>query len=133
MEKCSFYLNDSQISNASNYTYLGSSISSNGSFRLSKQTSTEKTRRCIFKTKKYLDFYKLPITISNKLFDALVSPILLYIIPKFGAYMKRSILINGKPIVSKNYIPNLARGAEVILPTFSKDKSILLLNCPLDT
>ena len=26
----------------------------------------------------------------------------------------------------------LVRVAEVILPTFSKDKSILLLNCPLD-
>ena len=26
----------------------------------------------------------------------------------------------------------LVREAEVILPTFSRDKSILLLNCPLD-
>ena len=66
MEKYSFYLNDSQISNASNYTYLGSTISSNGSFGLSKQIAAEKTRRCIFNTKKYLDFYKLPITICNK-------------------------------------------------------------------
>ena len=26
----------------------------------------------------------------------------------------------------------IVRDAEVILPTFSRDKSILLLNCPLD-
>ena len=65
IKKYSFYLNDSQISNASNYTYLGSTISSNGSFGLSKQIASEKTRRCIFNTKKYLDFYKLPITTWN--------------------------------------------------------------------
>ena len=30
-----------------------------------------------------------------------------------------------------NYVQQLVREAEVILPTFSRDKSILLLNCPL--
>ena len=76
---------DSQISNASNYTYLGSTISSNGSSGLSKQIATEKT---IFNTKKYLDFYKLPITTWNKLFDALFSPILLYNSEIWGTYEK---------------------------------------------
>ena len=32
----------------------------------------------------------------------------------------------------RKLLKNIVRGAEVILPIFSRDKSILLLNCPLD-
>ena len=97
---------DSQISNASNYTYLGSTISSNGSFGLSKQIATEKTRRCIFNPKKYLDFYKLPITTWNKLFDALFSPILLYNSEIWGTYEKINFDKWETDCVEKLHIPN---------------------------
>jgi hypothetical protein len=83
-----FFLNGSQIINAPDYTYLGSTISSNGSFALSKQISIDKTRRSISKTKKYLEFYKLPVTTCNKLFDSLFRPILLYNSEIWSAYEK---------------------------------------------
>ena len=78
LQKYSFFLNDSQIDIVQDYTYLGSTISSNGSFSNSKLKSADKTRRSIFATKRFLDFSNLPIRICNRLFDTLFSPILLY-------------------------------------------------------
>ena len=40
------------------------------------------------KPKKYLEFYKLPVTTCNKLFDSLVRPILLHNSEIWGAYEK---------------------------------------------
>jgi hypothetical protein len=71
------------ILNAPDYTYLGSTISSNGSFALSKQISIDKTRRSISKTKKYLEFYKLPVQHATNYLT--LSSVLSYcIIQKFG-------------------------------------------------
>ena len=86
LQKYSFFLNDSQIDIVQDYTYLGSTISSNGSFSNSKLKSVDKTRRSIFATKRFLDFSNLPIRICNRLFDALFSPILLYNSEIWGAY-----------------------------------------------
>ena len=95
LQKYSFFLNDSQIDIVQDYTYLGSTISSNGSFSNSKLKSVDKTRRSIFATKRFLDFSNLPIRICNRLFDALFSPILLYNSEIWGL-MIHLILKNGK-------------------------------------
>ena len=85
-EKFSFFLNGNQIAKASEYTYLGVTLNSNGSFSNSKKKTLEKTRRSIFACKRYLDFSKLPITMCNKLFDSLFTLILLYSSEVWGAY-----------------------------------------------
>ena len=56
LEKHSFLLDDLQIDNVPSYSYLGSTISSNGSFIISKQKSVEKTTRSIFATKRFFYF-----------------------------------------------------------------------------
>ena len=85
-EKYHFFLNGSELCNAQEYTYLGTTFYSNGNFSISKQKLVEKTRRSIFACKKYLDFSKLPISMCNKLFDTLFLPILLYSSEVWGAY-----------------------------------------------
>ena len=87
-EKYLFFLNRNEISNATEYTYLGTTFYSNGNFSISKQRLVEKTRRSIFACKKYLDFNRLPISMCNKLFDSLFLPILLYSSEVWGAYDK---------------------------------------------
>ena len=70
-----FFLNGNQIASAKEYSYLGITINSNGSFLISKQLSAEKTKRSIFGAKCYLDFNKLPVATRNKPFDAVFLPI----------------------------------------------------------
>ena len=93
LEKHSFFLDDLQIDNVPSYSYLGSTISSNGSFTISKQKSVEKTRRSIFATKRFLDYCKFPLKICNKLFDSLFLPILLYNSEVWGAYDNTNLQI----------------------------------------
>ena len=104
-EKYIFFLNRNEISNATEYTYLGTTFYSNGNFSISKQRLVEKTRRSIFACKKYLDFNRLPISMCNKLFDSLFLPILLYS-SEVWEHMTKLTLANGKKIPLKNYILN---------------------------
>ena len=67
----SFFLNGNQIAKASEYSYLGKTFNSNGSFLASKEKVVEKARRSSFACQRYLDFSKLPIIKYNKLFDSL--------------------------------------------------------------
>ena len=101
LEKHSFFLDDLQIDNVPSYSYLGSTISSNGSFTISKQKSVEKTRRSIFATKRFLDYCKFPLKLCNKLFDSLFLPILLYNSEVWGAYDNMNLQIWGKDPVER--------------------------------
>ena len=101
LEKHSFFLDDLQIDNVPSYSYLGSTISSNGSFTISKQKSVEKTRRSIFATKRFLDYCKFPLKICNKLFDSLFLPILLYNSEVWGAYDNTNLQIWEKDPVER--------------------------------
>ena len=85
-DKFSFFLNGIPIDKASQYSYLGITFNTNGSFANSKKVLVEKARRSIFASKRYLDFNKLPIKTCNKLFDTLFLPILLYGSEIWGAY-----------------------------------------------
>ena len=77
-DKFSFFLKGTPIDKASQYSYLGITFSTNGSFTNSKKVLVEKNRRSIFASKRYLDFNKLSINTCNKLFDTLFLPIVLY-------------------------------------------------------
>ena len=101
LEKHSFFLDDLQIDNVPSYSYLGSTISSNGSFTISKQKSVEKTRGSIFATKRFLDYCKFPLKICNKLFDSLFLPILLYNSEVWGAFDNMNLQIWEKDPVER--------------------------------
>ena len=96
-EKYLFFLNRNEISNATEYTYFGTTFYSNGNFSISKQRLVEKTRRSIFACKKYLDFNRLPISMCNKLFDSL--SLYFYTAPKSGEHMTKLTLANGKKYI----------------------------------
>jgi len=76
-EKHSFLLNGNQIVNTPEYTYLGTTFNSNGSFATSKKNLVEKSRRSVFACKRYIEFNELSISKCNFLFDALFAPVLL--------------------------------------------------------
>ena len=78
LDKYYFQINDDKIDIVNNYTYLGINFSANGNFRDCKTNLKDKTRRSIFATRRYLDFSKLSLDVTNKLFDSLFLPILLY-------------------------------------------------------
>jgi len=83
-----FQINNDKIEIVNNYTYLGINFSANGNFRDCKSTLKDKTRRSIFATRRYLDFSKLSLSVSNRLFDSLFLPILLYGSEVWGIYDK---------------------------------------------
>ena len=86
LDKYLFRIYDDKIDIVNNYTYLGINFSAN--FRDCKTNLKDKTRRSIFATGRYLDFSKLPLDVTNKLFDSLFLPILLYGSEVWGIYDK---------------------------------------------
>ena len=85
-EKNSFFLNGNQIVNTPEYTYLGTTFNSNGSFATSKKNLVQKSRRSVFACKRYIEFNKLSISKYNFLFDALFTPVVLYSSEVWGTY-----------------------------------------------
>ena len=59
-----------------------------GNFTNHKENFTEKTKRSFIAARRYLDFLKLPIHITNKLFNTLFFPILTYCSEVWGIYDK---------------------------------------------
>ena len=96
-EKYLFFLSRNEISNATEYTYFGTTFYSNGNFSISKQRPVEKTRRSIFACKKYL-------CATN--FLTLFFSLYFYTAPKSGEHMTKLTFANGKKIPLKNYILN---------------------------
>ena len=87
-DKHHFQISNDKIEIVNNYTYLGINFSANGNFRDCKSNLKDKTRRSIFATRRYLDFSKLSLSVTNKLFDSLFLPILLYGSEVWGIYDK---------------------------------------------
>ena len=52
--------------NVPTYSCLGSTISSNGNFIISKQKSVEKTRRSIFATKRFLFLFWIIVSFRSR-------------------------------------------------------------------
>ena len=73
-----FHINIHNIEIVNNYTYLGINFSSNGNFKVYNSNLKDKVRRSFFATSRYPDFSKIPSDTTNKLFNSLFLPILLY-------------------------------------------------------
>ena len=73
-----FYVQNTALENVAEYTYLGITINCNGSFRTALVDLRNKANRAFFSLNSKFQFKKLPIRICLKLFDSLLSPILLY-------------------------------------------------------
>ena len=104
LDKYYFQINDDKIDIVNNYTYLGINFSTNGNFRDCKTNLNDKTRRSIFATRRYLDFSKLFLGVTNKVFDSLFLPILLYGSEVWGIYDKDNFNPWEKDDIEKTHI-----------------------------
>ena len=96
LDKHLFRINDDKIDIVNNYTYLGINFSANGNFRYCKTNSKDKTRRSIFATKS--------LDVTNKIFDSLFLPILLYGSEVWGIYDKDNFDSWEKDDIEKTHV-----------------------------
>lgn len=74
-----FYYNNHKLTNVKSYKYLGLQFSAYGNFTLAKQELKKVALKALFKMRKEMgDHFREDITLTTKLFNALISPILLY-------------------------------------------------------
>ena len=104
LDKYSFQINNQNVEIVNNYTYLGINFSNNGNFKFCKLNSKDKVRRSFFATRRYLDFSKIPLDITNKLFNSLFLPILLYGSEVWGIYDKDDFSTWEKDLIEKTHI-----------------------------
>ena len=105
-KKCSeqtFYIGNQAIDVVQDYTYLGTKISSSGNFKISFDHLKEKALHTLFSLRRYTNFSKLKPSLACKIFDTMISPILLYNV-KFGVVMLNLILRPGMVHKLKEHI-----------------------------
>ena len=81
-----FHIGKNPISITDEYTYLGLKLSPNIKFDSTSQQLSEKATHAMFKIRRHIDFHKLPPKLACKIFDSVISPILLYNSEVWGAY-----------------------------------------------
>jgi hypothetical protein len=67
--------------------YLGLKLTPNTKFTVANQQLSEKAMHTLYKIRKHIDFHLLPPKIACKIFDGVISPILLYNSEVWGAYI----------------------------------------------
>ena len=89
-QKCDyvFHIGNEIIDIVQNYTYLGTCLSSSGNFTLSLEHVRQKALHALFSLRRNTDFNKLKPSLSCKIFDSMISPILTYNSEVWGAYVK---------------------------------------------
>ena len=81
-----FYIGKNPISITDEYTYLGLKLSPNTKFDTASEQLSEKATHAMYKIRKQIDFHRLPPKLACKIFDSVISPILLYNSEMWGAY-----------------------------------------------
>ena len=70
------------------YTYLGTKISSSGNFKISLDHLKEKALHAPFSLRRRTNFSNSKPSLACKIFDTMISPILLYNSEIWGGYVK---------------------------------------------
>ena len=82
---------DEPVEIVQNYTYLETVISSTGNFSLALDKLKEKALHALFSLRKHTNLGQLSPFLANKIFDAIISPILIYNSEVWGAYTKSDL------------------------------------------
>ena len=82
----SFLLGDNCIDIVNEYIYLGLKLTANNKFTTATKQVSEKASHALFKIRKHIEFNKLNPKVALKIFDGIVSPILLCNLEIWGAY-----------------------------------------------
>ena len=86
------------------HTYLGLKMTPNAKFSVANQHLSEKATHALYKMRKNLDFHSLPPDIACKIFDTIISPILLYNSEIWGAYFDNDYLNWDKTTIEKTHL-----------------------------
>ena len=81
-----FHINEKVLETTQEYTYLGVKLTHNGKFTIAVKQLAEKALRAINITRKSLNIHALPPKLAIKIFDRVISPILLYNSEVWGAF-----------------------------------------------
>ena len=92
---------------------MGTLISSTGNFSLALDKLKEKALHALFSLRKHTNFSKLPPDLANKIFDAMISPILTYNSEVWGAYAKSDLKSWDSSQIEKTHLQFCKRYLEV--------------------
>ena len=90
-----FLLHNKPLEIVQDFTYLGVKISSTGNFQNHRSITKEKAIHVLYKVSKTIDFKKLKPKQAEKLFDTLISPIITYMVVKFGCLFETKLCFVG--------------------------------------
>ena len=113
-----FHINNGPVEVVQNYTYLGTLTSSTGNFSLAPRENEgtfhflllaldklkEKALHALFSLRKHTNFSKLPPDLANKIFDAMISPILTCNSEVWGAYAKSDLKSRDSSQIEKTHL-----------------------------
>jgi hypothetical protein len=86
--KPSFTLDNKTIEIVQEYCYLGIKLNSNGKFTLAMKQLGEKALHALYSIRRHLNLHNLNPKLAIKIFDTIISPILLYNSEVWGVYTK---------------------------------------------
>ena len=88
MNKPNFTLNSKNVEIVNEYCYLGMKLMPNGNFTLAQKQLSEKALHALGSIRRHLNLHHLNPKLAIKIFESIVSPILLYNSEVWGAYIK---------------------------------------------
>ena len=86
--KLNFSIGNNTVEITKEYTYLGLKLEPNGKFKLTQKQLCEKALHALHKIRRQLDISSLSPKAAIKIFNGVISPILLYNSEVWGAYQK---------------------------------------------
>jgi hypothetical protein len=81
-------LNTKNLEIVNEYCYLGIKLNSNGTFTLAQKQLSEKALHALGSIRRHLNLHYLNPKLAIKIFESIISPILLYNSEIWGAYLK---------------------------------------------
>ena len=115
-KKCDyvFHIGSELIDIVQNYTFLGTRISSSGSFTLSLEHLRQKALHAFFGLRRHTDFNKLKPSLACKIFDdSMILPILTYNSEVWGAFAKSDFKSWDISAIEKTHLQFCKRYLEV--------------------
>ena len=102
--KPNFLLGNQTITIVNEYCYLGVKLNQNGKFTLALKQLSEKALHALFSIRRRLNIHFLKPQLAIKIFDSIISPILLYNSEVWGAYLKNDFNNWDKTLVEKTHL-----------------------------
>ncbi len=104
LQNTNFFRGNQRIDITNEYTYLGLKLTQNTKFNVATQQLSKKAMQALFKIRKQLDFCNLSPKLAMKIFDDIVSPILLYNSEIWGAYVIKDFSKWDKTSTEKSHL-----------------------------